>query len=307
MSFDDLIEVSAQSSIFCRPWWLDAVAPGMWEYVTVESGGKTVAAMPVVRKGRNIVMPILTQTLGILFGPIKGSYPRVLSTKQTLSTEIIDQLPSFNCFSQNFHYSYTDWLPFYWRDFKQSTRYTYVIECIDPNRNWLGIRKGVRSEIKQARSRVEVREDIPLRDFHSICRLTYKKMERSYPRKTIERIDSACGERDARKIISALSKSGEIVGSIYLVGNSKSTYYLLSGSRLENEHPGVLALLLWEGIQATAGRSKSFDFEGSMVRNISDKFRRFGGVQKPYSYIWKDNYISSIKKRLRFFKPLLIR
>lgn len=37
----------------------------------------------------------------------------------------IDNLPKFDYFNMNFHYSITNWLPFYWRGFKQTTRYTY--------------------------------------------------------------------------------------------------------------------------------------------------------------------------------------
>ena len=54
--------------IYSRAWWLDAVAPGGWDVVTVEKNEKIIAAMPYVTAKKygftRIVMPPLTQKLG---------------------------------------------------------------------------------------------------------------------------------------------------------------------------------------------------------------------------------------------------
>jgi hypothetical protein len=298
MDIENLIESSHQSSVFARSWWLDAVAPGRWDYITIEEGGKVVAAMPIVRIGRNILMPPLTQTLGILYEPIRGSYPRIISKRQKLALEIIDQLPSFHSFSQHFNYNFTDWLPFYWRGFNQTTRYTYVLEDLNRLDNiMMGMRKRLRLEINRARGKFEITMDISNEDFNRLCKLTYDKIGIKYPRSTVDRIIDACKENNSGRIFSAQSRTGEILATILFVGDFRSTYYLLSGSNQENDQPGVLSMLIWEGIKYAANFSMNFDFEGSMIERVSGKFRRFGGVQKPYSLIWKDNTIGFLRKK----------
>ena len=56
------------NAIFQQPWWLDAVAPGQWGEVTCEEGGRVVARLPYVVRGRPrfrvLTQSSLTQTLG---------------------------------------------------------------------------------------------------------------------------------------------------------------------------------------------------------------------------------------------------
>ncbi|WP_343823783.1 hypothetical protein [Clostridium subterminale] len=54
-----------------------------------------------------------------------------------------------------------------------------------------------------------------------------------------------------------------------------------------------------------ANYTKKFDFEGSMIENVKNSFRRFGAVQVPYFCIYKEysrlfkmiNRINEIVKR----------
>ena len=59
---------SARTRVFQQPWWLDAVAPGRWDEVTCEEGGRVVARLPFVVRGRPrfrmLAQSSLTQTLG---------------------------------------------------------------------------------------------------------------------------------------------------------------------------------------------------------------------------------------------------
>ncbi len=36
--------------LFQQPWWLDAVAPGAWDAVVAEHGGRVVGRLPYVKK-----------------------------------------------------------------------------------------------------------------------------------------------------------------------------------------------------------------------------------------------------------------
>ena len=123
--------------IFSIPWWLDAVCgPENWDVILVEKGDEIVASFPYyIKKGKlgmtYITMPILTQKLGpYIKYPINQKYSSRLSYEKEVMLEIINRLPAFDYFNMHFDYRYLNWLPFYWRGFLQTTRYTYVIEDI---------------------------------------------------------------------------------------------------------------------------------------------------------------------------------
>src|SRR6478752_5384343 len=92
------------------PWWLDGVAGDqIWDVALVESGGRLMASMPYVRRRRLgfdiSTQPPLTQTLGPWLRPSGAKSAKSLSQNKDLMESLIEQLPSFDQFSQNWHYS----------------------------------------------------------------------------------------------------------------------------------------------------------------------------------------------------------
>ena len=45
---NNFISESPQGTIFTTPEWLEAVAPGKWQYLTVESGDSIKICMPII-------------------------------------------------------------------------------------------------------------------------------------------------------------------------------------------------------------------------------------------------------------------
>src|ERR1700721_1765415 len=129
-TYDELVERSPQGSIFAHRWWLEAVAPGKYEILEIKKGDGIQAAWPIVYQksdgAKHVYMPAVTQRLGILFAPSDGKPVEVQSKNQKLTTELIEQLGDTDSFHHNFHENFTDWLPFCWREFTQTNRYTYV-------------------------------------------------------------------------------------------------------------------------------------------------------------------------------------
>ena len=77
------ISESEQGTIFTTPDWLEAVAPGKWDYITNESAGSIKACMPIIlnqKLGLTICnMPPFTQSLGIMYPTDEGKYAEVLT------------------------------------------------------------------------------------------------------------------------------------------------------------------------------------------------------------------------------------
>ena len=72
-AYSRFVDESPQGIMYCQRWWLDAVAPGRYEILIVKKGDTLKAVWPLVygKQGdrSRIVMPPLTQKLGILFAP----------------------------------------------------------------------------------------------------------------------------------------------------------------------------------------------------------------------------------------------
>lgn len=123
------VDFRTSYSLFQEPWWLDAVAAGEWDEVVVKRGGRVAARLPFVRKeklgGTWLLQPKLTPYLGPWLRASDAKLTNRLSEEKELMQELIDGLPQFDLFRQTFAPEVTYWLPFYWRGFSQTTRYTY--------------------------------------------------------------------------------------------------------------------------------------------------------------------------------------
>jgi len=132
------------NSIFQEAWWLNAVAPERWGKVEIRANNETKAWMPISdttgRFGiKGLGMPPLTQTLGPWLAPSQAKYANRLAEEKDLIFALVEQLPRYDFFVQNLHYSITNWLPFCWKGFSDTTRYTYVIENLnDIDAVWSG-------------------------------------------------------------------------------------------------------------------------------------------------------------------------
>ncbi|MBM4031722.1 MAG: GNAT family N-acetyltransferase [Planctomycetes bacterium] len=291
------VDSSPQGSIFCRPWWLEAVAPGQFEVLTLRRGGRIVAGMPLVRYRRwgfqAIHMPQLTQTLGPLLGPPAAErYERRLSNEMELLSALIAAMPSVSHTSFFCHPSLTNWLPFYWAGYEQTTRYTYAIEDLsDPERVFASFAHSKRKNIKKAERLVEVREDMEPRAFYGHHAASLRKQGDAifYSYELFERIHRAATARGAGKTWLAVDPAGNVHSAIFVVFDPASAYYLISTIDPEFRASDSATLLVKRAIEYVAPHTKRFDFEGSMVRSVEASFRKFGAVQTPYFHIHRND------------------
>ena len=293
---EQFIDRSPQGTIFTRPGWLEAVAPGRWDYILIKSGDRIRAMLPTVevRKLRYKIfkMPPLTQSIGILFPPSESKYVHRISEQTNALQELIDQIPNFHFFSERFHPTFTNWLPFYWNGFSQTTRYTYVLKDLsDTEKIWKNMRSNIRREIRKAQKIVNV---VVKRDIDRLVDMVFKtfarqKMTPGFTTSTLVRIHEYCHSNNWDRIFFAEDTKGNIHASLYLIFDPNSAYYLIGGSDPDLRTSGAMSLLMWEAIQFAATVTKQFNFEGSMIRPIERFFRAFGGEQVPYFEISKSN------------------
>jgi len=292
-----LCEREQSIPLFSRDWWLDAVVGReRWDVVVVERGEEIAASLPFVHSKRYgfpvSVQPPLTQTLGPWIRPSTARTARLLAREKELLEGLEDQLPSFAYFSQSWHASVRNWLPFFWRGYRQTTRYSYVLPQLhDLDAIWAGLENNIRTDIRKAEGRhqISIRVDGELGTLVELVGKTFVRQGRKMPydRAILERIEGACRARGAGQLFVAEDSHGVPHAAIYVVWDQERAYYLLGGGDPALRGSGATSLCLWHAIRHAAAVAKSFDFEGSMVEPIERYFRAFGAEQVPYFRVWR--------------------
>lgn len=309
-----LCEREPSIPLFSQAWWLDCVCgPENWDVALVEKGQRIEAALPYIlskKAGFTVCgMPKLTQSLGPWLTPSTAKYSKQLGRQKDLLTQLIDALPPYDHFVQGWHTSQQNWLPFYWRGFQQTTRYTYVLQNIsDTDALWKNMQDKVRNDIRKAENRFHLKVH-QTDDLHALFRLNQKTFSRQnktqpYTFEFLERVDHAAKAKGLRSIYIAKDEDGQDHAAVYIVRDQQCAHYLISGSDPELRHSGANTLALWAAIQDSAKYVDQFNFEGSMIEPIESSFRAFGGTQMPYFQL---SHTPSKMLRTAFFLRDLIK
>lgn len=287
-----------KNCIFQKYWWLDAVCgKDNWDVLLNEKGGKIVGTLVYsfndTKNGLIIKEPKLTQKSGIYINyPLKQKYTSRLSFERKVINELIEELEKKNIksYSQNFDYTFTNWLPFYWKGYNQTTRYTYLIEDTSNFENvYENIDSSTKNLIRKAEKSVVIKKELDIKEFYKINKMTFerKNMDIPYNFELLQNIELECSKRNCREIFYAEDNEGNIHAAIYVIWDNKSMYYLLGGINPDFKNSNATSLLLLEAIKLACELKLSFDFEGSMNKEIEKFFSTFGGIQKQYFTITK--------------------
>ena len=294
-------EQGANIPLFQQYWWMEAVCCGkQWDVIIVEKRGEIVAAMPYLigkRWGmKYILQPQLTQYNGIWYKPqdFKTLNQR-RDFEKWAASKVIKQLESIGVayYQQNFSPQFTNWLPFYWQGFKQTTRYTYRINNIKNTekvfRNF--DRKHRQKPILQLVDSLKVVWDITPGDFYDFHDEYWKSRGRKdlLSKEFTMRICNAAIARNQGFIIGLRDGEGTLVAARFVVYDTECAYSLMSVLNPKSHPNGASPMLFWEAIKHLADKTKAFDFEGSMEQGIEYSYRLYGAVQTQYFAIEKCN------------------
>lgn len=295
-AYHTLCQTEDSIPIFSQDWWLDIVCgKAKWNVFIIRQNTRIEAALPYYSPRPGIItMPPYTQTMGIWFASpaADAKYISVQQQRQSISIQLIEQLKAFKSFRQNFHHSYTDWLPFYWNGYRQTTRYTYLLpELTDLNRVWQNMSHHTRRNIRKAEGqfKITVEKGVPVEDFMDIQAQTFKRQHvNNLPQlHVLEQLIRVCRQRKQGEIWGGYDREGNLHAAVFIIWQNKIAYYLAGGRNIFLRNSGAHGMVLWEAIREVAAFSDAFDFEGSMLPGVERFFREFGGVQKPYFTISK--------------------
>ena len=296
------------------PEWMDSVCiKGGWDVVLSKDGNGTIEGALIFHKrkyrGFNLIlMPPLTSYSGIYF-----NYPLDLKAHSKVSFEVrvindlLSQLPKHDFLYLQLHPSVTNSLPFYWNGYDQSTRYTYKIDTSrDEEFIWNNLKGNVRRNIRNAEDQCVVGSaDMDVFWEHAEASYAARKKENPFNKEVLENLHTSVLPLGRMNIsIVKSSESGKVLGGAITVSDNDCTYYL-AGFYYPNTQPKyAFSYLLWYLIKNNP--QSSFDLEGSIIPEIEQFFRSFGGELTPHFKVWKVNSFL-LKWLFKFKTPSFLR
>ena len=296
--WNDFVDISPQGDIFCYSWWLDAITRSNFKIIAVIKNSEILAGMPLAYDSENMInMPPLTRTLGVLYKEsVYKSLQKQSSAERKWITELLKYLPGDSLVQMYMHHNFKDWLPLRWCGFKQTTRYTYLIDyklktVTDLWNNLDKLRKRMINRATKNQISVELSDDIDL--VYKYTSMAYKRQGLKFriPLDEMKRLDDAILKNGNRIILTA-SDSNRVHAALYACYSNKSAYYLLSGSDPLLRKMGGHTLLLWEAIKYFIDKVSYFNLGGSDIERIETHLRGFGGILTPYFHIYNDRLLA---------------
>lgn len=295
--WNEFVDLSPQGDVFCYSWWLDAATSSNFKIYVIKENNEIVAGMPLAYDDQNrINLPPFTRTLGILFRSREfKSEQKKASVERKWLMELIDNIPFDNFVQTCTHPNFTDWLPYRWKGFKQTTRYTYLMHF--ENRTipdlWNSLDNLRRRTINRAKQNgiiIEECDDFSL--VYKYAAMTYERQNLRFniPFETLDRIDSSIKRNGNRLILTAGCKN-KTHAVLYAAYNKKSAYYLISGSDPQLRRLGAHTYIMWAALSYFHEKVKYFNFGGSDVESIESHIKGFGGTLTPYFHIYNENQI----------------
>ena len=305
----------ASAPIFYQPWWLEAISPGNWDYAAVRRGSEIAAIIPFVKRTYGLGqvalgMPEMTLTLGPWLRFAERGSSEQMAEQTELMMQLIDALPPHSYFRQNFHYSITNWLPFYWKGFTQTTAYTYVWQDLsDLDAIWRCFDHDVRTNVHKAQRLVRVVDDLDIDTFNEVRTKSFARQRRksAWSLEFISRMDEACKAHNARKIFFAVDSKNQIHCTVYMVWTEYAAYLIMGGGDPALRSSGANYLLIWEAIQFARTVARTLDLEmAAPTEPIEHSFRLFGARLVPYYRVTRDQ-TGSVSKIWSVFRHLVER
>ncbi|MDX2135228.1 MAG: GNAT family N-acetyltransferase [Saprospiraceae bacterium] len=211
--------------------------------------------------------------------------PAVYSFEIKTLNNLIRQLPTCAVYRQYLHPTVSNWYPFYWQGYRQSTKYTYILE----NESILNIDSvlgsSVRKKIKRNKQTVRLFEIDDPGQISAVYRRSTARLglsiENDEP--VFHRLFSALKQRKQGVLLGLREADNPaILAAMAIAFDQRQASFLWSGNAFPAGIKYLNYMLFAECLQWCADRGLAADLEGSMHEGMERVLRSFGGVRTPY-------------------------
>ena len=297
-----------------QAWWLDTASKENWDVIFAKIHDEIVGFFVFSyqkKLGKTIVTNLpLTQYSGpFIFYPTNLNKSEIHSFENKVYTSIIDQLNSKNIdfIEINCHHSFKNWQQFFWSGYKQTTKYTYILENISNKETLLKeMSYSQRAKrIKKAGNDYYFSLDLSAEDFYDFYKSNLKDLDKTifYNKEFFLKLYNAAKKRNQGQIISIYSKDNELLAALWTIWDSEFAYNMIMTSDKKKKCSEGTTLLIWETIDFLKDKTKNYDFEGSMIKGVALRNQSYGATALPYHSISKSNsLIMSAWKKYQEYK-----
>ena len=297
-----------------QAWWLDATSKENWDVIFAKIHDEIVGFFVFSyqqKLGKTIVTNLpLTQYSGpFIFYPTNLNKSDIHSFENKVYTSIIEQLDSKNIdfIEINCHHSFKNWQQFFWSGYKQTTKYTYILENISNKETLLKeMSYSQRAKrIKKAKNDYYFSLELSAEEFYDFYKSNLKDLDKTifYSKDFFLKLYNAAKERNQGQIISIYSKDNELLAALWTIWDSEFAYNMIMTSDKKKKCSEGTTLLIWETIDFLKDKTKNYDFEGSMIKGVALRNQSYGATALPYHSISKSNsLIMSAWKKYQEYK-----
>jgi lipid II:glycine glycyltransferase (peptidoglycan interpeptide bridge formation enzyme) len=293
------IESRFDVPIFNKPFWLDAVCgKNNWHVVIVIQNDEIIAAIPYYTKKKFLFEIITTPKHTQRFSPCI-TYPKKIKTyshkidfENKLLKVLLDAFPKKFFFQKSFHFDYENILPLLWASYWVRYRHTYVIDDISSTgqvfKNFSNNRRRV---IKRAQKSLTIKDNLKANAFYNFHLTSLQQRDKviSYSAEHFKEIYNACEKNKCGKIFSAVDVDGNLHAALFFIWDNGAAYHLVPIVSPKFYKSQAISLLVFHAIKFLKYKTKSYDFEGSMLPNVEKAYREYGALPKKYYHISTSN------------------
>ncbi|SMO36335.1 GNAT family N-acetyltransferase [Solitalea koreensis] len=284
--------------LFSQDWWLDMVCgEHSWDVKIIESEGEIIAAWPIYIKRKwgfvGIVRPPFTPYLGCWIKYPTGQDDIMrMDFEIEVYSKLIATLPKFDHFSLAFDYDFHNWCPFYWQGFKQTIKYSYVIEDIG---NWEQVLKRFsktnRQRVKKGQQNMTVKYDLPPEEFYNFHVDVLRKIGRKikYSFELFKRIHDAALAHGCGRVLYAVDANNKIHAAVFDIRDEHFAYSIFGVFDRECNASGASTYLSFEAIKYASQFVNRYDLGWTMNAPLGHAKRHEGAVLMPFHNISKNN------------------
>lgn len=278
--------------LFQQYWWMETVCAGKsWDVLLAhDSKGQIAGALPYLKGRKWGLRYILQPQLTPWSGPWLRPGPDFIE-RQTLLNHLAQELKAQNvslcmqCFSPEM----TDWQPFRWQGFRQTTRYTYRFESIDDVDALYAAASRLRRRYdKHVASVCTIDKTLTVDEFipFHIDYYRWRGEADLLPETLIRRVVTTARERRQGLLWGLRRRSDNALMAAWFVAYDSHCSWSLMLAIAEEAPHGAMSYLIWQMLRQLSTTTKSFDFEGGMDQHLAFFYQTFGTRQTPFHCIY---------------------